>query len=415
MTITHAVAGFGGILGPLDHVLPAGSVLVIEEPELIAARGLRDRLGDHPCVGMLVPGHIHAEDDAAGLIEAAERPASLRAVIPANEYGVVAAARLAQAWRVPGAGVQAALAFRDKARLRSAAAGHGIAQPRWQLAAAPGAVAEFRDRAGGECVLKPANRQASLGVSLIGPDDSVHAAWQHAASVDESSMRTGHMPQPRMLVEQRVHGPEVSVEALVSAGRVVFQNVTAKLVQAGPCPVEIGQSVPAQLPPEVVFALSEAVRLLVRATGYGSGVLHAEWILADGGPYLVECAARMPGDNIKDLIDLAYGGDLIADYVRVLEGADPGRPPDPKRGVAIRFLGQESGVVAEVTGTDRVAAMAGVQEVIVTAGAGGRIQVPSSSWQRAGHVMVTGSGGAHAAALADDLARQIRIVTREDQ
>src|SRR6266566_4303583 len=124
MTITHAVAGFGGILGPLDHVLPAGSVLVIEEPELIAARGLRDRLGDHPCVGMLVPGHIHAEDDAAGLIEAAERPASLRAVIPANEYGVVAAARLAQAWRVAGPGLpgqgQAALGGR-RARHRPAA------------------------------------------------------------------------------------------------------------------------------------------------------------------------------------------------------------------------------------------------------------------------------------------------------
>ena len=219
--------------------------------------------------------------------------------------------------------------------------GHGIAQPQWQLVEEPDAVAEFRDRMGGHCVLKLANRQASLGVSLIGPDDSVHDAWQHAASVDESSMRTRHMPRPRMLVEQRVHGPEVSVEALVSAGQVVFQNVTAKLVQAGAYPVEIGQSVPAHLPAEVVSALSEAVRRLIRATGYGSGVLHAEWILADGGPHLVECAARMPGDNIKDLIDLAYGGDLIADYVRVLEGSDPGRPPDPKRGAAIRFSARD--------------------------------------------------------------------------
>ena len=415
MTITHAVAGFGGILGPLDHVLPAGSVLVVEEPELIAARGLRDRIGDHPCLGMLVPGHIHAEDDPAGLIQAIERPESLRAVIPANEYGVVAGARLAHAWRVPGAGVKAALAFRDKARLRMTAHGHGIAQPAWQLVEDPEAVAEFRDRAGGECVLKPANRQASLGVSLIGPNDSIHDAWQHAASVDESSMRTGYMPHPRMLVEQRVHGPEVSVEALVSAGQVVFQNVTAKLVQAGPYPVEIGQSLPAQLPAELMSALSQALRRLVRATGYGTGVLHSEWILADGGPYLVECAARMPGDNIKDLIDLAYGGDLIADYVRVLEGADPGRPPDPKRGAAVRFLSQGSGVVAEVTGLDLVTVAAGVQEVIVTAEVGGRIHRPRSSWQRAGHVMVTGTDGTQAAALADDLARLIRIVTREDQ
>ena len=139
-------------------------------------------------------------------------------------------------------------------------------------------------------------------------------------------------------------------------------------------------------------ALSEAVLRLIRATGYGSGVLHAEWILADGGPYLVECAARMPGDNIKDLIDLAYGGDLIADDVRVLEGSDPGRPPDPKRGAAIRFLSQGSGVVTEVTGLDLVAAAADVQEAIVTAEVGGRLQIPTNSWQRAGHVMVDRRG-----------------------
>jgi hypothetical protein len=50
----------------------------------------------------------------------------------------------------------------------------------------------------------------------------------------------------------------------------------------------------------------------------------------------------------------------------------------------------------------------------VTAEVGGRIQRASNSWQRAGHVMVTGTDGAQAAALADGLARLIRIVTRED-
>jgi biotin carboxylase len=207
----------------------------------------------------------------------------------------------------------------------------------------------------------------------------------------------------------------VSIEALASAGRVVFQNVTAKLVQEGRYPVEIGHTVPAQLPAEAVSALTDGMSRLIRATGYDHGVLHAEWILADGRPYLIECAARMPGDNIKDLIDLAYGGDLIADYVRVLEGTDPGRPPDPKRGAAIRFLSQPSGVVAEVRGVEAVAAAAGVHEVAITTEPGRRIELPTSSWQRVGHVIVTGADGVQARELADRLAGMIRIVAREDR
>ena len=415
-TVTHVVVGFGGILHPLDGVLPERSVAVLEEPEMIERREL-DRSTEHSCVGRLVAAPTQAEEDPGALFAAVTRPPGLRAVIPANEYNVVAAARLADRWGLPGAGVPAARAFRDKARLRQAADG-ALPQPAWHLADGPDAVVELRARLGGACVVKPANRQASLGVSLLDendPDDAARDAWWHAVQVDESSMRTSHMPPPRVLVEQRLRGPEVSVEVLVSRGRVVFRNVTAKLVQDGRYPVEVGQSLPAGLPRQVDDALDAAVRALVVATGYGDGVLHAEWILTgDGRPHLVECAARMPGDNIKDLIDLAYGGDLIADYVRVLEGADPGRPADAKRGAAVRFVSHRPGTVQEVTGVDAVSAADGVQEVHISAEPGMHVDAARSSWQRAGHVMVTAATGPEAAELAGDLVRRIHVVTRPD-
>lgn len=411
--VTHVVTGFGGILTPLDTVLPAGSVLILDQPDMITSLGLPDKVGDHPCLAGLVSAPVQREDDSAALLDAVARPPGLRAVIPANEYGVVAAATLAEAWGVPGAGVAAARAFRDKGRLRTVAGRHGIAQPAWMLAADPDAIADFRARMGGECVVKPTNRQASLGVSLLGPHDSVQQAWRHAVQVDESAMRSSQMPAPRLLVEQLLHGPEVSVEALVSAGQVVFENVTAKTVQAGAYPVELGQALPAELPADVLRALTDAVRRLVRATGYGSGVLHSEWILVESTcPQLVECAARMPGDSIKDMIDLAYGGDLIADYVRVLEGTDPRRPVDARFGAAIRFLTAAPGVVEAVTGADDVAATEGVQEVHVVAEVGQCLDRVSCSWDRPGHVLVIAADGPRAAALAQQLADRIHIVTR---
>jgi biotin carboxylase len=145
-------------------------------------------------------------------------------------------------------------------------------------------------------------------------------------------------------------------------------------------------------------------------------VLHSEWILVDGEqPHLVECAARMPGDNIKDLIDLAYGGDFIADYVRVLEGRDLVRRTGPKRAAAVRFVSQQPGTVVEVAGVEAVAATAGVQEVHVSAQPGAHVEAPRSSWQRAGHVMVTSASATEAAELAGHLAGRICIVTKPDR
>jgi hypothetical protein len=160
--------------------------------------------------------------------------------------------------------------------------------------------------------------------------------------------------------------------------------------------------------------LADVVRRLVRATGYGSGVLHSEWILVgDSSPHLVECAARMPGDSIKDMIDLAYGGDLIADYVRVLEGTDPRRPTHAKFGAAVRFLTAAPGVVEDVTGAAELATVDGVQEVHVAVEIGGRVEPVRSSWERPGHVLVTAADGPRAAALAQRLANQIHITTRK--
>ncbi|HEX8767365.1 MAG TPA: ATP-grasp domain-containing protein, partial [Jatrophihabitans sp.] len=389
---------------------PPDSVLVLEEPEIIRDRNLPEAQ-PHRCVARLQAVPIQAEADPQSLFEVA-RPPQVRAVIPANEYAVVAAARLAQRWGLPGAGVEAALALRDKARLRELADLHGIAQPAWGVAADPEAAVRLRGRGG--CVVKPANRQASLGVTVIEPQDSddlVRDAWHRAVRVPETGIRTSHVSPPAVLVEERLVGPEVSVESLVSRGAVVFENVTAKVVQPGRFPVESGHSVPAVLAPLTRQRLAAATRELIAALGFGDGILHAEWILVQERPHLIECAGRMPGDHIVDLINLAYGGDLTSDFLRVLEGVAPVRPQEPGQGAAIRFVSQQPGTVREVYGVPEVEAIDTVEEVQVVAQQGEQVVAPQSSWQRAGHVIVTGDTGAAAAAQAEDHANRIHIDT----
>ena len=283
--VTHVLVGFSkGVLTDLDDLLPAGAVLVLDELDVIKARGAFEKARAHPCVAGIMAAPTQDEPHAERLTQLLDRPPRVQAVIPSVEYGVVGAAVLAHAWGLPGAGPAAARTLRDKIAMRAAADASLLAQPQWRIAEAVRDVEEFRDRYGGGCVVKPANRQASLGVRVLGRDDDAVEAWQHCTHADEPMLRARYALPGSYLVEQRLDGPEVSVEALVHSGRVGFTNITAKAVQPGISPVEMGHVVPAGLAPGVEAALAACVQELVRVTGFQYGVLHSEWILVGGLP-----------------------------------------------------------------------------------------------------------------------------------
>lgn len=413
MPVTHVLCGFSkGLVSDLDDLLPAGSVLILEDEHVAATRDAHRRAARHPCVARVAHAPVQNERDPSQVVQALARPEHVAAVIPATEYGVVAAAALAHAWKLPGAGPRAATILRDKTALRVHADSAGLPQPCWQSALSTGDVLEFRSRHGGRCVLKPANLQASLGVRLLDADDDVASAWEATIGATEPKMRSPHAEPGRFLVEEWLPGPEVSVECLVGEGKLLFLNITEKLLHPGSSPVESGHTVPASLPSSVVDELTRLMRLLIDSTAFGSGVLHAEWILVDGvRPHLVECAGRLPGDSIDLLIDLAYGGRITADLLAVLSGGSrPPRDTGPK-GAAIRFLSARPGVVRSVAGLAESRAADGVREVELDVETGTSVTAPRSSWDRLGHVLATGDDGAQAARNAAAAAALIDIRT----
>ncbi len=406
------MAGFGaGILPDLDRVLPAGSLVIVEDPDVVVARNVRERMSAFGCVADLIEAPVQDEPSAEKLAEELELPSTVVAIVPGVEYGVVAAAAIAAELGRPGAGVAAARLLRDKVALRTAAGRAGLAQPAWREVTSAADVRRFGHPS---CVLKPANLQASVGVQLLGPGDDIDAAWARTAAADEPLMRAPGAVAPRFLVEARMAGPEFSVEALVRRGEVLFANVTAKSVLAGRHPVELGHVVPAPLPSELSARFDAAIVAFVAATGFDSGTLHSEWIVVDGQPHLVECAGRLPGDDIVPLIDLAYGGSLVADLLTVLSGDRPHRTITAGRGAAVRFLTASAGKISRIDGTGEAAALDGVVDVRVTATVGARVNPLTSSWDRLGRVIATGDTGPGAAAVALRAIELIQLTTTPD-
>ncbi|MGW5049563.1 ATP-grasp domain-containing protein [Actinokineospora sp. NPDC004072] len=397
----------------LAAAAPAGSVLVVEEPDVARKRDLAAKVAGNPAVAGLIPWAYGAAESAADFV-AAHPDLDPVGVVPLVEYGTPFAARLAERYGLPGAGVAAADAMRDKALLREVTARAGIANPQSVTVRGPEEVTAFMAGLGGSAVvLKPANRQAAVGTQVIGDPAEVVAAWRACAEQDEGIFVPDRPMDRRMLAERCVAGQEFSVELLVRAGEAVFANVTGKQLYPGPRPVELTHIVPADIPADLADLLVERTGRVLAAVGFGTGIAHCEWIVEDGEPHLVECAGRIPGDGIMEVIDRAYGINLLLAYFALMKGEElPPLPGEASGGAVVRFVEMEPGVIESIHGEADAREVDGVFLVDITVAPGHRFDRLRSSWDRAGLVMATADTAAEALRRAEKAAGLVRIQTR---
>ncbi len=187
-------------------------------------------------------------------------------------------------------------------------------------------------------VVKPAARASSSGVA------TVH-------DLAELQRRLPAYPAHEIvLVEQKVIGPEFSVESLVQDGQIVFASATDKATTDCHAHtfVELAHSVPSSRA-DVRDALLCANRLLLARLGFENGITHSEWrIGADGRPVLMEIAARTPGDGLLVLYQLATGAPLEPEILRIALG-EPASYPAPRRCARQVYLEHEPGVLCDVS------------------------------------------------------------------
>jgi len=399
------------LLAEFGRQLPAGGLVIVEEPDAIRKRGATAAADASTACRELVAEEFLLPGGAERFY-LGHRDLDPIAVIPGHEYAVPAAARLAERYGVPGPSLGAALSLRDKHLLRSVAAGAGIANPASRLVSSAEDVAAFHAEYGGKIIIKPTNRQASLGMRTVTDPERIPETWRECLDQDAESTLPDRPQELRMLVEQWVDGPEYSVELLYSNGTLVFGNVTEQLHFPGPYPVEQGHLVPAPISAELTERLiGETVRLL-DAVGFGVGLVHCEWIVDDGRPYLVECAGRQPGDYILELIEGAYSFDLYQAYLDLMTGGLPTVPRTAVAGAVTWYRSDEPGEVVSVDGVASAAALPGVKTCAALVEPGKTVNPLRSSWDRTAVVTVHAATAGEAYDVARRATDLIAITTR---
>ncbi|WP_238014766.1 ATP-grasp domain-containing protein [Dactylosporangium sp. AC04546] len=258
----------------------------------------------------------------------------VRAVLCIGDLFVEPVGLVGDCLGLPGTGATAARVCRNKLLQRTTLP---HLSPRW-IPVTPGQrstvdASELRF----PVVVKPVARFSSLGVRKVDDPAALPAVL------------ATYGPDETVLVEERVVGPEFSVEALTRDGEVFWTGVTAKQTNEVDSVyfTEMGHVSPAPITPAELDALTVANADALRKLQFRDGITHLEFRLVDGVPVLMEAAARLPGDGIMFLWELATGQPLEPAMLDLALGTPSSHPAPVRRAVQV-YLEHPHGILRDV-------------------------------------------------------------------
>ena len=299
----------------------------------------------------------------------------------AYEQLQVPLAQVREAMGIEGMGVETALNFRDKARMKDALRAAGLPVARHALVEHAADAWLFAREAGLPLVLKPPAGAGSLSTYRANTVDELRRALEELSP----------SPARPVLVEEFLTGTEHSLETVSVGGQAVWHSLTRYY----PAPLEVVEHswiqwavvLPREsLGPEFADMRETGARAL-QALGLDTGLTHMEWFRRpDGSVAISEVAARPPGAQITTMISRANDVDFVQAWARLMI-AGTFDPPVQKYAVGAAFLrGQGRGAVRAVQGLREMQAEVG--HLIVDARLPHVGQVPTGSYEGEGFVIV---------------------------
>lgn len=250
-------------------------------------------------------------------------------IAPLDDFDVELVARLREHLRIPGMGETTARYFRDKLAMRARAQATGIRIPRFVHVLNHDKMRRFMDEVPAPWMFKPRGEASATGIQKMTHADQV---WDRANALGDR--------QSHYLLEQMIPGDIYHVDGIVSEGEVVFAEAnkyTKPLFDVAHTGGVFGS---ATLPRDSAEAveLQRCNRDIVKHLGFKRGVMHTEFIRGahDGEFYFLETAARVGGAHIAELVEVATGVNLWAEWAKleIAQGEFDYEPPTPRKDYA---------------------------------------------------------------------------------
>ena len=254
------------------------------------------------------------------------------------------------------------------------------------------------------CIIKPTDNAGSHGVAKVFSFQELLDNYEYA----HSCSRHG-----KVIVEEYLDGPEVSVEVMVVNGEVNILQITDKITTEAPHFVEMGHTQPSRLPNDVQKAIRCVTVAACKAIGIDKGPAHVEMKVTKRGPVMIELGARMGGDNITThLVPLSTGIDMVCSTIKVALGEEPDITPSLHCGSAIRYFEVPYGTIKAIENVNEAQRVQGVKQITFTKNVGEESTPIHCSNDRIGFVIAQGETAEDAVKACEVAMNIIRITIK---
>ena len=331
--------------GAVERVL----VLGVGGAQIDALRALRDRGLEVHALGYRDAGAGRAVADHFAVIDIADAEAvtdyARRARVGAvysigSDVAMPAVATASARLGLPGfLDPEISAVLRDKDKVRTRLGRRFVGNLAFRTVREPADIANWDIY---PAILKPVDSQGQRGVHKLEDPTDFADAFANAIA---------HSRAGRLIIEDYVAGPELSVNVYLVAGAVCFLQTTSRLIHADyPGGLVWRHLIPASGgSDELTRRVRDLVSRTVAALDLRDGPVYLQIKLRDGEPRLIEVAARLDGCHLWRLVALATGADLLeATLSHLLNGT----PRDgtlnrtgPPRSLALTFHSVPPGTI----------------------------------------------------------------------
>ncbi|MBB0231592.1 ATP-grasp domain-containing protein, partial [Streptomyces calidiresistens] len=309
-------------------------------------------------------------------------------VLGFTAVGSLVAARANESLGLPGNPHAAVAYLTDKAALRDRVNRSTASPVRFERCDRVAALVPTAERVGFPCVVKPRTGSGGTDVHLL----------RSAAEAEVFSRRSA--PEPALIVEEYLEGPELRVDVHSRDGRHAVLAVSRRVRPANPSPASPGPGtsllagtargwdLPVDLGRRELSRVHRLAEATLTAAGHRHGHARVEMVLTRRGPALLEADAHPGADPFPELLAAATGHDVHAlALAGVLGRPDPGVRRSPARYAGLRRIPSVDGLSPAPERVEAARAVPGVVSVEVRRGPSAPGDASGCSDEGAGRVV----------------------------
>jgi biotin carboxylase len=310
-----------------------------------------------------------------------------------------------------GISLEAARMLSNKFLMKQAMQRTGVPMPRFERVAGAEDISAFAGVVGYPVVVKPEDSRGARGVQIVKQGMDPGTAFELAR--DQS-------PTARVMVEEYLDGPQLSVEGSMVGGRsilpAVFDRNYEFLERYAPFVVENGGEMPSRFAERLGREVEDVMSAAGCAVGMPDGVVKGDLVVHKGRVKVIEIAGRLSGGFFATVATpYSTGVDPVTNVIRWALGEHVSAKDwmaTVQRGACIRFAFPPPGTVVSVSGLEAVGCDKDCLYCHIFAKSGDRIQPIRSHPDRPAVVVASGRDREESVRNAERLIERLVIEVR---